>query len=124
MAGLDFGFISNFIKYNMAPWLNNTLKSTTWTAILTTLIICFIIMVMYPTKKNPPRNKLARTFVYIFIANLIILFMHDTYLLDQVKNRVNELDANQIVGGLQIFNQENRSANIYDILPKTEDSTE
>lgn len=113
---LDFGFAFESLKQNAVYYFGTTLKSSIWTAILITAIIAVVLMLLYPTRPRTPFYKILRPLLYMFIFTLIVMFMHDSVLLDEIKLRTEELESKEVAGGLQTFNQKNRSANIYEVL--------
>ena len=122
----DIGYIFSSTKNIFTKYFGETIKSTLWTAVLIIIIIALILMVLYPTKEKESFRKLFKPIIYIFLSILIILFIHDSCLLDNVKARQEELEVEKTIGGIkELHNREVKSTNIYDVLyPETGGSQE
>lgn len=76
-------------------------------AFVIAIIIMLIIMVMYPAKRDTPASTLIKMFIYIFLASMTLIFMHDSIL----KHNINEHDKqlsndsimrNATIGGMDV----------------------
>lgn len=113
----DIGYIFGSTKNIFTEYFGETIKSTFWTSILIIIVITFILMIMYPTKKRESFRKLFKPIIYIFLSILIILFVHDSCILDNVDARKAEEEVEKTIGGIkELHNREIKSTNIYDVL--------
>ncbi len=119
---IDMGFAFNSVKNTFTQYLGRTFKSTFWTAVLITSIIVIVIMFIYPTKSGEPFYILFRPIMYIFISTLIVMFIHDSCVYDDIKKKNDELESEEIVGGMESYRNSKvvtgrkRDTNIYKIL--------
>lgn len=87
--------------------LKTTLGGSISVAFVIAIIIMLIIMVMYPAKRDTPASTLIKMFIYIFLASMTLIFMHDSIL----KHNINEHDKqlsndsimrNATIGGMDV----------------------
>lgn len=88
-----------------SPLLNNVLSSSLFVAIAIALLMCLLIMVMYPAKSGTPFSIVIKMFVYMMFGSLLIIFLHDGVLKYMFKE---ELDANEADDFMNNVNQEGR----------------
>lgn len=56
--------------------LNKIFKSNLYTSLLLTVLIIFIIILLFPSKKDTPFYILFKIGFYIFITSYVIMFFH------------------------------------------------
>lgn len=80
-----------------SPFLNGVLSSTVVVAIMISLIMIFIIMIMYPAKSGTPFSIVAKMFVYMFFSTMLVVFLHDSVLKYMIEESNAARDANNFV---------------------------
>jgi hypothetical protein len=60
-----------------SPVLNGILGSSIFVSIAIALLMCLLIMIMYPAKSGTPFSIVAKMFVYMTFGSLLIIFLHD-----------------------------------------------
>jgi len=69
-------FDESYKFYFSSIGLNKIFKSSFNSSILLTIIILFIIILYFPSKKNTPFNVMLKIGIYVFIVNYLTLFLH------------------------------------------------
>ena len=77
--------------------LNKLLSHTGILAFMISLLMVLIIMVFYPAKPGTSFYILVKIFMYMFAGTLLLVFLHDGMLKDQLTNTAHDMDLNEMV---------------------------
>ncbi len=111
---IDIEHVLEHFTSTVKSKISGILGSSLWTAIFIMVIIFIILMTIYPTQKNQPVGNILRPTFYMFFCTFMIVFLHDSYLLDDASKTVLKEKTDEIVGGMKEFR--NRETNIYKAL--------
>lgn len=95
-----FGGIGS-VTSGITGFFGNSFKSPLWTAIIISVLIMLILLIFYPTKKGIGPAKHIKVMIYILIATIGVMYMHDSTIKgvwdDEHKNKAVE----ETLGGLR-----------------------
>lgn len=80
-----------------SKFLNKTMGSVFWTALLISVVIIFVVMVMLPLKKQTTIFKIFRTLFYIFATTGLILILHDGVIRSTYENIYQKSSSDDMV---------------------------
>jgi uncharacterized membrane protein YkvI len=95
---LDFTSIVS----NTGGFLNTSLKSPFWTALIIVLIMITIIIVMYPAKYKA-LTSVIRIFIYGFVFVLIIMYLHDNNIKNEWEKEHEDKNSKKVMNNLEGF---------------------
>jgi len=113
---IDISYAYNFIKTTCIGHLGIILKSTLWTAVLISAIILIIVIFLYPFEKNKSFSRAMKPIIYTFLSTIIIMFIHDSCIKDASKILVDDVSANNIIGGIKMHGEKNAEPSIYEMV--------
>jgi len=94
---------AGMFKNTFSGFFGSSLRSPFWMALIITVVIILIILFVYPAKKSASVGKLFKLMIYIFITGLILLFLHDSALMDSWKIEHEDERQRQAIGGMSDF---------------------
>lgn len=94
-AGIFKGIFGGFF--------GTSLRSPFWMALIITVIIILIILFVYPAKKSASLSKLFKLMIYIFVTSLILIFLHDSAMLEAWKIEHEDEKQRQAIGVMSDF---------------------
>jgi hypothetical protein len=80
--------------------LNSIFCNKIYTTIILTIIIIILIIIIYPCKKGTPFWIVGKLGIYIFMAVLVVLFVHNGVVYSAHKNDSSLDDTEEFVGSL------------------------
>lgn len=99
-------FIDNFGK---------TMRSPIWTSIFIVVIILCIFIFIFP-KKDKNIFRMIKPTLYMFLSVILILFVHDSVVIDDVKDTQHERKIEETVDKLKLFKDRHEKNNIYEAM--------
>lgn len=93
----------SLIPTGLSGFFGNSLKSPFWLALLITVSIILITIFVYPAKKSSSVSKLLKLMIYIFIAVLIFIMLHDNILQETWKLDHEDRSARDMIGNMSDF---------------------
>jgi hypothetical protein len=93
-----FGTISNGI-YSI-PFMNTILSSVLYTSIILSILLIIVIMFIYPGKKNSSSWVLVKLFIYLTIANVVVLSAHHSIMNNKYKERDSNDDSVKFIDNI------------------------
>lgn len=67
--------------------MNQLFASKLYTCGILTIMIIFLVMIIYPCKKNTPVWIMGKLGIYIFLVTICIMFVHDCVLYNEYKEQ-------------------------------------
>ena len=97
----DSGF--GIIPSSISGFFGTSIKNPFWFALLVTVCIILIIIFVYPAKKSASISKLFKLMIYIFIAFLVFIMLHDNALHETWKTEHEDQSARNMIGNMSDF---------------------
>lgn len=91
------------IPSSITEFFGSSLKSPFWLALLITASIILIIIFVYPAKKSSSIGKLLKLMIYLFVAVLVFLMLHDNALHETWKLEHEDQSARNMIGNMSDF---------------------
>jgi hypothetical protein len=82
--------------------LNSLFSNTVVTALIITFIMVLAVMILYPARSGTPIMEVVKMFIYMFIFNLIVIFVHDGVIKYVIKEQYQDKDSNELMQGTNI----------------------
>ena len=80
--------------------LNNIFANKIYTSAILTIFIIFLIMIIYPCKKNTPSHLLGKLAFYIFVTTLGVMFVHDCIVYNRHESKTEQRDSDEFVNNI------------------------
>lgn len=80
--------------------VNNIFTNKIYTSAILTILIVFLIMIIYPCKKNTPGYILGKLIFYIFIATLGIIFIHDCIMYNNYESKKEQQGSDEFIDNI------------------------
>jgi hypothetical protein len=87
--------VSNYVFGS--SWLNKILSSTLVFALVITLVIILIVILLYPAKKSAGFGHLFKLGLWIYIAVVTLVFLHDGIKNKKIENEIKSSAADRIM---------------------------
>jgi len=80
--------------------LNKIFYSKIYTTAFLTVVVLMIMILIYPCKKGTPMWILGKVGLYVFIASLVVIFIHDGVVQFKTKQTLGGNDSDNFIGGI------------------------
>jgi len=90
--------------------LNGLLGSTLMASLVLSVVFMIFVLAIYPVKKNTPKTYLLKVFIYVFMAALVLVFLHDGIVKFNIEQQFKDNAEEEAV-------QDNNSSMVYGAIP-------